>query len=89
MIQLNNSYTKNLINMIYKLLPLREEGDDWKSYLDSIIQELNGLFDFVDDEKQVTIIRLISKLNNLRYLENEKDFLLYRKIVFESISLLN
>lgn len=89
MIQLNDSYTKNLINMIYKLLPLREEGDDWKSYLDSIIQELNGLFDFVDDEKQVTIIRLISKLNNLRYLENEKDFLLYRKIVFESISLLN
>lgn len=89
MIQLNSSYTKNLINMIYKLLPLREEGDDWKSYLDSIIQELNGLFDFVDDEKQVTIIRLISKLNNLRYLENEKDFLLYRKIVFESISLLN
>ena len=89
MIQLNSSYTKNLINMIYKLLPLREEGDDWKSYLDSIIQELNGLFDFVDDEKQVTIIRLISKLNNLRYLENEKDFLLYRKIVFESINLLN
>lgn len=89
MIQLNDSYTKNLINMIYKLLPLREEGDDWKSYLDSIIQELNGLFDFVDDEKQVTIIRLISKLNNLRYLENEKDFLLYRKIVFESINLLN
>lgn len=89
MIQLNDNYTKNLINMIYKLLPLREEGDDWKSYLDSIIQELNGLFDFVDDEKQVTIIRLISKLNNLRYLENEKDFLLYRKIVFESISLLN
>ena len=89
MIQLNSSYTKNLINMIYKLLPLREEGDDWKSYLDSIIQELNGLFDFVDDEKQVTIIRLISKLNNLRYLESEKDFLLYRKIVFESINLLN
>lgn len=89
MIQLNDSYTKNLINMIYKLLPLREEGDDWKSYLDSIIQELNGLFDFVDDEKQVIIIRLISKLNNLRYLENEKDFLLYRKIVFESINLLN
>ena len=89
MIQLNDSYTKNLINMIYKLLPLREEGDDWKSYLDSIIQELNGLFDFVDDEKQVTILRLISKLNNLRYLENEKDFLLYRKIVFESINLLN
>ena len=89
MIKLNDNYTKNLINMIYKLLPLREEGDDWKSYLDSIIQELNGLFDFVDDEKQVTIIRLISKLNNLRYLENEKDFLLYRKIVFESISLLN
>ena len=82
MIQLNDNYTKNLINMIYKLLPLREEGDDWKSYLDSIIQELNGLFDFVDDEKQVTIIRLISKLNNLRYLENAKDFLLYRKIVF-------
>ena len=35
-------YKKYLINTIYKLLPIREEGKDWEKYLDSCILEILG-----------------------------------------------
>ena len=32
-----------LTNQIYKLLPLREEGGDWKKPLENIMEELAGI----------------------------------------------
>lgn len=34
---------KRIINQVYKLLPLREEGQDWKKPLQTIIEELAGM----------------------------------------------
>ena len=31
---------KRIINQVYKLLPLREEGKDWEKPLDTLIEEL-------------------------------------------------
>lgn len=40
-----------LINQIYKLLPQREEEKDWKTPLSTIIEELLGMIDLLDQEK--------------------------------------
>ena len=34
---------QNLINQIYKLLPIREEGADWTKPLETILEELAGM----------------------------------------------
>lgn len=79
---------KRDINLIYKLLPLREEDKDWKKPLQTIIEELVGLnrllFDF-----QTDLFLVICKLEGLFTLTSEEDFPLYRRTIFECLSLLN
>lgn len=75
-----------LINQIYKLLPQREEEKDWKTPLSTIIEELLGMIDLLDQEK---LFSLLCKLQGLNHLEQEEDFSLYRRIIFECLTLLN
>ena len=75
-----------LINEIYKLLPQREEEKDWKTPLSTIIEELLGMIDLLNQEK---LFSLLCKLQGLNHLEQEEDFLLYRRIIFECLTLLN
>ncbi len=83
-----DSFLKRAINLTYKLLPLREEGGDWQKPLQTIIEELVGLnrllFDF-----QTDLFLVICKLEGLFTLVSEQDFPLYRRIIFECLSLLN
>lgn len=74
-----------LTNQLWKLIPMRENGEDWIGQLDSVLLELSGLEDIysIEDEK---FIILLSKLNGLRKVDTE--FLIYRKTVFKCISLL-
>jgi len=81
------SYKKLLINMIYKLLPTREEGFDWQSYLESLIIEIEGTKDLFTIIEEVNLIRILSKLNSLKFLTKKENFFLYRKVVFETINL--
>ena len=62
---------------------MREHEEDWQKQLDTVILEIVGL-----DEIFIgpSFIQLLSKLEGLR--NEEVDFELYRKTVFESISLL-
>ena len=75
-----------LINKIYKLLPQREEEKDWKTPLSTIIEELLGMIDLLNQEK---LFSLLCKLQGLNHLEQEEDFPLYRRIIFECLTLLN
>ena len=75
-----------LINQIYKLLPIREEGSDWVKPLETIIEELIGI-DRLFIEEEYKFFTLICKLEGLFFLENEEDFQLYRRIIFECLSL--
>ena len=34
---------KRNINLVYKLLPMREEGSDWEKPLETILEELVGM----------------------------------------------
>ena len=73
-----------LTNQLWKLIPMKENEEDWKKQLDTVILEIVGLKEiFV---LNATLTQLLSKLEGLR--EYEISFVLYRKTVFEAISLL-
>ena len=79
---------KRIINLTYKLLPTREEGGDWKKPLETIIEELVGMNDlFLDQQDKIFVI--ICKLQGIFNLTEEDDFQLYRRTIFECLSLLN
>ena len=72
-----------LINQIWKLLPMRENSEDWQRQLSSVILELRGLHELFGGKLNFLI--LITKLMGLR---EEEDFMTYRISVFSAISLL-
>lgn len=74
-----------LTNQLWKLIPMRENEENWQGQLDTVILELLGLEDvyMIADEK---FLVLLSKLKGLR--NTEIMFSIYRKTVFECISLL-
>lgn len=73
-----------LINQLWKLIPMRENNEDWKKQLNTVIIEIAGLGSILNQEPQ--FLQLISKLKGLEIVET--DFALYRKTIFESIGLL-
>ena len=83
-----NKNLKRLINLIYKLLPMREEGIDWKKPLETIIEELVGMNRLLID-LQPELFPVICKLEGLFSLTEEEDMQLYRRVIFECLSLLN
>lgn len=82
---------KNLIritNQIYKLLPSREEGVDWHKPLMTLIEEIIGMKDlFINHQDK--LLSLLCKLQGLHALNDEKYFLLYRRTIFECLSIIN
>jgi hypothetical protein len=86
----NNSVCSNLkklMNLTYKLLPIREEGGDWEKPLKTIIEEFAGMSRlFFDQEK--TFFALLCKLEGLFLLTKENDFLDFRRTIFECLNLI-
>ena len=79
---------KRLINRVYKLLPMREQGQDWEKLLETLIQELNGLKRLIYGQDDLFII-ILCKMEGLFSLTKENDIKLYRRIIFECLNLLN
>lgn len=86
-VETEKNYKKLLINMIYKLLPIREEEKDWQKYLDSLVLEIHGFVNLFDQVDELAIIRILSKLEGLKDLTKKEDFYNYRKIVLECTNL--
>lgn len=85
----NEAIRKNLdrlTNQIFKLLPNREEGGDWKTPLENIIIEIAGMNKLLIDH--INLFSLLCKLEALLSLEADKDFLLFRKTIFECLGLM-
>lgn len=76
-----NSYLKTLTNKIYKLLPLREEGLDWGKHLNTTMIEISGFGSLVG--AQPSLISLLAKLESLN---SARDFMSYRKTIFECLN---
>ena len=86
----NEAIVKNidrLTNQVFKLLPNREEGGDWKTPLENIIIELAGMDELLLDH--VNLFSLLCKLEALLKLDREDEFLLFRKTIFECLGLMN
>lgn len=74
-----------LTNQLWKLIPMRENEEPWDKQLNTVILEIAGLSEiFISDPR---FLQLLTKLEGLKALE-DIEFQLYRKTVFESISLL-
>ena len=94
-VSLNNKYNieirqedikknvQRLTNQLWKLIPMREHEEDWMKQLDTVIIEIAGLNEIFIGS---AFLQLLSKLEGLRV--QETTFELYRKTIFESISLL-
>ena len=79
-----NTNINRLTNQIWKLIPMRENNEDWVSQLNTVIIELSGLNEMFSFNGQFLI--LLSKLEGLK--DETIEFLIYRKTVFEAITLL-
>lgn len=74
---------RRLTNQLWKLIPMREHNEDWPKQLNTVILEIAGLNEIF---KSPQFLQLLSKLEGLRI--TDTSFELYRKTIFESISLL-
>lgn len=74
-----------LTNQLWKLIPMKEHEEDWEKQLDTVVLEITGMNEVL--VINATLMQLLSKLEGLKAVENI-SFSLYRKTVFESISLL-
>lgn len=79
---------KKLVNKIYKLLPMREEGKDWEKPLESIIEEFCGMSKIIQGQDDLFFV-ILCKMKGLLELKQEKDMMLYRRIIFECLNLLS
>ena len=78
---------KRIINQVYKLLPLREEGKNWEKPLETLIEELTGMADLISGQDEL-FFSILCKMKGLLSLTNEFDMPTYRRIILELLSLL-
>ena len=77
---------KRITNQIYKLLPMREEGEDWKKPLTTLLEELAGMDNLLIDQ-HIILFPLMSKMEGLLII-GDNDFMIYRRIIFECLGLM-
>ena len=63
---------------------MRENEEDWKTQIDTVLIEILGLHEIFNQDKQFLV--LLTKLEGLK--KADIEFTVYRKTVFETISLL-
>ena len=73
---------QRLTNQLWKLIPMREHEEDWQKQLETVLIEVTGLNELFTSP---IILQLLSKLEGLSI--RETNFEIYRKTVFECISL--
>ena len=86
----NAAINKNLTRLqsqIFKLLPMREEEQEWDKPLETIILELLGIHGLFPDLE--AIVTLICKLQGLIEMKEEDSFMLYRRTIFECCGLVD
>ena len=79
-----NKNTIRLINQLWKLIPMRENEEDWEKQLNTVYVEIAGLNEICHQNPQ--FLQLLSKLKGLEIVDVNFDF--YRKTIFECIALL-
>ena len=76
---------KRLINQLWKLIPMKENDEDWEKQLNTVRVEISGLGEIFKEDLDFLI--LLSKLEGISSIE-DISFEIYRKTVFETINLI-
>lgn len=79
---------KNIIrltNQVWKLIPMRENEEDWQKQLETVLLEIVGLDEIFLHKAEY--LQILSKLEGLK-IEKDVDFQFFRKTIFEIITLL-
>ena len=76
------SNIQRLTNQLWKLIPMREHNENWQKQLETVLIEIAGLNELFTSP---IILQLLSKLEGLNV--KETNFEIYRKTIFECISL--
>lgn len=74
---------RRLTNQLWKLIPMRENDEDWYKQLQTVTLEIVGLNELFISP---IFLQLLSKLEGLQI--KEVSFELYRKTIFECINIL-
>ena len=76
-----------LTDQLWKLIPMRENNEDWLKQLNTVSIEIAGMNAFIKSEYTSQFLQLLFKLEGLK-LEQDISFEVYRKTVFETINIL-
>ena len=79
---------KRIINQVYKLLPMREEGREWQKPLETLIEELSGMKRLIIGQDDLFFL-ILCKMEGLFSLNKQEDMATYRRVIFECLGLLN
>lgn len=79
-----NKNIARLTNQCWKLIPMKENGEDWQKQLNTLAIEIAGLNEVFYTKPQ--ILQALCKLEGLSAIDT--DFPMYRKTVFEVIGLI-
>ena len=79
-----NKNIARLINQMWKLIPMKENGEDWEKQLETVVLQVIGFGEIFKTDSRY--LELLAKLEGLRL--SKVEFYTYRKTVFEAISLL-
>ncbi len=74
-----------LTNQLWKLIPMRENEEDWQKQLKTVIIDIAGKSEIFTPNS--LFLQMLSKLEGLEVVDT--DFYMYRKTIFECINLLN
>ena len=75
-----------LTNQLWKLIPMWEHNEDWHKQLNTVIVDIAGKDEIFLHNSH--FLQLLSKLEGIR-VEEEIEFNIFRKTVFECINLIN
>lgn len=82
-----DSYLKGLIPRIFKILPLKEEEyETLDIYIDSLLREMIGLANVVDELKLNT--NYLSIIGTLENLLDENDIKIFKRDVFKCLDII-
>ena len=74
-----------LTNQLWKLIPMRENNEDWNKQLETVIVDIAGKDEIFLHNSH--FLQLLSKLEGIRV--EETEFNIFRKTVFECINIIN
>ena len=82
-----NSTLERMTSQTFKLLPMREEEQEWIKPLQTLSLELLGLHSLFPEEP--ALFSAVCKMEGIKELGEKMDFMMYRRTIFEICGLLN